>query len=136
MYCLQKRTQAMVEVTEGVSRLKTPRSNPRTPWAQVSCSQKRVWVTAEVLVRMSRVQTDAEALWLWTCAHRSQMRRLALAEVLVDLLSRDGRLESNAGISLTYGEWTEVALGNADIRWRSRMSAGLPGDNPVYGRLW
>lgn len=61
MYCLQKRTQAMVEVIEGVPHLVTPRSNPRTSWAEVSCSQKMVWVTAEVLVRKLIVWTDSEA---------------------------------------------------------------------------
>lgn len=57
-------------------------------------------------------------------------------EVLVGLLSHDGRLGTNAEISLTYGEWTEVALGNADIHWHSRMSAGLAGDHLVHARSW
>jgi hypothetical protein len=61
MYCLQKRTRVMVDVIVSASRLRTPQSNPRTSWAQVSCFQKRAWVTAKVLVRLLIIWTDAQA---------------------------------------------------------------------------
>lgn len=95
-YCLQTRMRATVEVIVGVLRVKRPHLNPRTSWAQVSCFQKRMWVTAEVLVHMSRVWTDAEDSL--TYAYCFQKRTLASAEVLVGL-SRAGRLGSNAAIS-------------------------------------
>ena len=55
MYRLQKRMRVMADVIVSVSHVNRPRSKPQTSWANVSCFQKRISASAEVLVGLSYV---------------------------------------------------------------------------------
>ena len=133
MYFLRKTMRMMVDVIGSVLRVGRPRSELRISCAYLGCFQKRMWVTLEMLVRMSRVLTGAEASWTYFCCF--QKMTWATAEVLVSLLCV-GMLGSNPGILRMCEKQKEVALHNSDTCRYSRVGADYPEYHLVYESSW
>lgn len=92
----------MGNVIVNMSHVDRPQSTQEISWAPVSCFQKSISLSAEVLVSLSSA----------------------------------GRLGSSAVLSWAYGKRKEVALHNARIYSRSRLSADFAGDQLVDGSSW
>jgi hypothetical protein len=99
MYRLQKRMRVMLDVIVSVSHVDRPRSKPDTSWARVSCLQRRILASAEVLVGLSRVEMlGSNAVILWAYQKRTEVALRSSG------ICSDSRLGAYfAGDHLVYG---------------------------------